>query len=76
MHAGSAIVLFAHGARDSTVVPLFPARGGHLKHDVPHLMAEPRHRHCGATTRLACAIGNLAAIPQEIVRWVRREHPR
>lgn len=64
------------GAHQITVVPLFMAQGGHLKHDVPHLMTELRHRHPTSTIRLAPAIGDVAEILEEIARWVCREHPR
>lgn len=44
------------------VVPMFIAQGGHLKRDLPELLAVLRERHPQMTLTLAPAIGESAAV--------------
>ena len=50
------------------VVPMFIARGGHLKRDVPLLLEELRQRHPQTCFELAAAIGEAEPIVQAMAR--------
>lgn len=52
-----------------TVIPLFVARGGHLKHDLPALLAEIRKQHPGVTVKVTPAIGEVDTILAAIAEW-------
>lgn len=52
------------------VVPMFIARGGHLKRDVPLLLEELRQRHPQTCFELAPAIGETEPIVQAMARHV------
>lgn len=50
------------GVTSAVVVPMFIAQGGHLKRDVPELLAVLRERHPAMTLTLAPAIGESASV--------------
>ena len=50
------------GVRHITVVPMFIAQGGHLKSDVPRLVATARERHAGCEIALAQAVGEADGV--------------
>lgn len=50
------------GETDVVVVPMFIAQGGHLKRDLPELLAVLRERHPKITLTLAPAIGESARV--------------
>lgn len=50
------------------VVPMFIARGGHLKRDVPLLLEELQQRHPQTCFELAPAIGEAEPIVQAMAR--------
>ncbi|KFB66369.1 MAG: Sirohydrochlorin cobaltochelatase [Candidatus Accumulibacter vicinus] len=52
------------------VVPMFIARGGHLKRDVPLLLEELRQHHPRTCFELAPAIGEAEPIVQAMARHV------
>lgn len=52
----------ADGASRITVIPMFLAQGGHLKKDVPLLVAEARHRHPACEIRQALAVGEMDGV--------------
>lgn len=54
--------LHAAGIREITVLPMFIAQGGHLKREVPELLAALRREHPAATLRLAPPIGETAGV--------------
>ena len=54
--------LIAGGANNILVVPMFIAQGGHLKRDVPEMMARLRSTHPEARFSLAGAIGENDAV--------------
>jgi sirohydrochlorin cobaltochelatase len=47
----------AAGSRRIVVAPVFWAPGGHLKHDVPELIAQARQRHAGVSFEVWPALG-------------------
>jgi len=54
--------LAADGVTRIAVVPMFIAQGGHLKRDLPALLAELRERHPQIDLLLAPAIGEAASV--------------
>ncbi|MEF8729281.1 MAG: CbiX/SirB N-terminal domain-containing protein [Accumulibacter sp.] len=54
--------LVADGVARVLVLPMFIARGGHLKRDVPLLLAELRRQHPGTTFELADAVGEAETV--------------
>lgn len=52
------------------VAPLFMAQGGHLKHDVPELLAGIRSRHPGLKLELLPAIGDVPDLRNAIADWL------
>jgi len=62
----------AGGAQRAVVVPLFMAQGGHLKQDLPLLVAKIRERHPQLELRVMPAIGDAPEILQAIADWVLR----
>ena len=59
-------------ARDVTrivVVPVFLARGGHLKRDLPILLDELRRRHPACDVRLATAAGEAPEVIAAIAAY-------
>jgi sirohydrochlorin cobaltochelatase len=57
-----AATLIAGGANNILVVPMFIAQGGHLKRDVPEMLALLRSTHKNAQFSLAGAIGENEAV--------------
>lgn len=58
------------GVADVTVAPLFMAQGGHLKQDIPRLLAEVGQRHPGVQLRLLPAVGEVDTILAAIGAWL------
>jgi sirohydrochlorin cobaltochelatase len=58
--AGDALV--AQGCRSVNVVPLFLGAGGHVRKDLPRLLAELRSRHLDVVWTLSPAIGEIDAV--------------
>lgn len=54
--------LAAEGARRIAVVPMFIAQGGHLKSDVPNLVAAARRRHPDCEIVQALAVGESESV--------------
>ncbi len=57
-----------------TLVPLFLAQGGHLKKDLPVLLADIRARHPGVDIRVTPAIGDAPELVSAIAQWALRQH--
>lgn len=57
-----------------TLIPLFLARGGHLKKDLPHLIASIQQQYPAVKFHLSPAIGEEAAILNSIAQWVVTQH--
>ncbi len=64
--------LAAEGAGSVTIVPLFLAQGGHLKRDLPAIVAEIRKRHAGIEFRVTPALGDAPEIAEAITQWILR----
>ena len=68
----AAAQLLAHGCSAITVQPLFLGTGGHLRRDLPALMASLEQAHSGVHWRLRPAIGEhpdvIDAMAQASVR--------
>jgi sirohydrochlorin cobaltochelatase len=62
----------ARGARRIVLVPLFMAQGGHLKQDLPLLVAKIREQHPGIELQVLPAIGDAPEILRAITDWVLR----
>lgn len=58
------------GAADITIVPVFLAQGGHLKRDLPLMVAELRAAHPAVTLTVLPAIGEQPAVIEAIARCV------
>jgi sirohydrochlorin cobaltochelatase len=63
------------GVSDVTVAPLFMAQGGHLKDDVPRLLAEVERRHPDVKMRLLPAVGEVDALLNAISAWLAASVP-
>jgi sirohydrochlorin cobaltochelatase len=57
------------GIDDVTVVPVFIAQGGHLKQDLPLIVAAIRAANPGLSIRLAAPIGESEAVLQAIAAF-------
>jgi sirohydrochlorin cobaltochelatase len=68
--ATAATALIEHGAKQITIVPLFMAQGGHLKHDVPQLVDAIRRDHPHVQLHLTPPIGEVDAILHAIADWI------
>ena len=64
----------AAGATRVSLIPLFMAQGGHLKHDLPRMLESLRERHPEVQLKVSPAIGNVDQILDSISRWVVKEH--
>ena len=64
--------LAAEGFRKVTIAPLFLAQGGHLKRQLPELVAQLRERHATIDFRVIAALGDEPEILAAITAWVKR----
>lgn len=64
--------LAAAGARRIAVVPMFIAQGGHLKSDVPNLVAAARARHPECEIVQALAVGEADSVIAAMAAYARR----
>ncbi len=68
---GEAIAaLVADGATDIVVAPLFLAPGGHVRRDLPQLLAAARRRHPGVPMRVLATIGEADPLLDAIAAWI------
>ena len=66
-----AVEMLAAAGHDAiTIAPLFMAQGGHLKHDLPLLLAGLRQRFPAATLTLLPAVGDVGVILDAIGNWL------
>jgi sirohydrochlorin cobaltochelatase len=61
--------LVAQGRQRITLVPLFLARGGHLKNDLPALIGAIETRYPELTIHVTEAIGEVESILRHIANW-------
>lgn len=66
--------LARQGIRKITLIPMFLARGGHLKQDLPLLIAAVQKNHPELTLHISPAIGESEAILHALSDWILREH--
>lgn len=66
--------LVARGVGRVTVVPLFLAQGGHLKEDLPRILADIRRAHPSLEIETSPAIGDSEALTDAIADWALRQH--
>ena len=66
--------LAAHAVERITLVPLFMAQGGHLKHDLPLLLDRVRAENPGVSLRVTPAIGDVDPLLTVIAEWIAAEH--
>lgn len=59
---GGCAELVAAGCNRVDVVPLFLGAGGHVRKDLPALLAQMRERHPGVTFMLHAAVGEHALV--------------
>lgn len=62
--------LVAEGIEQILIVPMFIARGGHLKRDVPLLLDDLRQRYPRTGFELAAVIGEVESVVQAMTRHV------
>ena len=62
--------LVHEGGRDIRVVPVFIARGGHLKHDIPASVQVIAERHPQARITLLPAIGEVDSVIDAMAGWI------
>ena len=67
-------VLVSQGVQNITLIPMFLARGGHLKQDLPNLIAAIQTRHPRLSLHVSPAIGEVEHILQQLSDWVCAEH--
>lgn len=68
--------LIAAGAEELVVLPVFIAQGGHLKRELPEMIARLRARHLHCKIKLATAIGEsdrvIAAMAEHAMETLKR----
>lgn len=67
--------LVTAGRRVIHIAPLFMAQGGHLKNDVPKLLADIRGSNPGLAIELLPAIGDVPELRAAIAHWVSQTVP-
>ena len=60
------------GTNDVRVVPIFLGQGGHVKKDLPKLVAAAQKKHAGVTIRLEPAIGEQRVVIEAIAAAIAR----
>jgi len=68
----AARVLVAEGIEAVTVVPLFLAQGGHVKRQLPEMVAALGRQNPGVEFRVTPALGEEPEIVAAITTWARR----
>lgn len=61
------------GTNDVRVVPVFLGQGGHVKEDLPKLVATARKKHPGVKIRLEPAIGEQPIVIEAIAAAIARK---
>lgn len=68
--------LAAEGTSSVTLIPMFLARGGHLKHDLPGLLSGIQQQYPDLNLHISPAIGEADAILFSLANWVHHVHQR
>ncbi|KXW56404.1 CbiX/SirB N-terminal domain-containing protein [Ferrovum sp. PN-J185] len=58
------------GFKEITIVPLFMAQGGHLREDLPKILAQLREHHPEVKFHQTSAIGDAPELLDAIAQWV------
>jgi sirohydrochlorin cobaltochelatase len=58
------------GSAEIHIFPLFLARGGHLKQDLPSLCDSVRNRYPEMQIRLHASLGESAAVREAVRQWI------
>jgi len=66
--------LAARGVERVTLVPLFMGRGGHLRRDLPQIVARACEANPGVLVRTTDAVGEVDILLNAITDWVLDEH--
>jgi len=66
--------LATEGVARITVVPLFLAQGGHLKNDLPKLLADIRGEHPALQIEVTASIGDSEDLTNAIADWAFAQH--
>ena len=64
------------GISDVTLIPMFLARGGHLKQDLPKLLTHIQQLNPELKMHISPAIGEVEVILNGLSEWVYQEHQR
>ncbi|MGB7540632.1 MAG: CbiX/SirB N-terminal domain-containing protein [Burkholderiales bacterium] len=64
--------LAGEGIEAVTIVPLFLAQGGHLKRELPEMVARIREHHAKTGFRVTAPLGEAPEIVAAITAWVQR----
>lgn len=72
--ADAVAVLAGEGVRRITLVPLFLAQGGHLREDLPRLLADIRARQPQVRIDVTSAIGDSRILTDAIADWALSQH--
>ena len=70
---GAAAELVAEGVDTIRIVPIFFGQGGHLRRDLPALVARLREKHPAITFECASAAGEDDAVIDAIARFCVRD---
>lgn len=62
------------GMQEITLIPMFLARGGHLKQDLPKLIGHIQAHHPKLSLHLSPAIGEVDIILRQLSDWICSEH--
>lgn len=62
--------LYAEGVRSVRLVPVFFGLGGHLKHDLPRIVAELEAAYAGLSIAVERPIGEQPAVMSAIARAI------
>jgi sirohydrochlorin cobaltochelatase len=68
--------LVSEGAKTIRVVPVFLGQGGHVKDDLPKLLAAARKRHPGIAFSMDAPIGEQATVIEAIAAAIALSTPR
>jgi sirohydrochlorin cobaltochelatase len=61
--------LVAAGVSEASVVPVFLGQGGHVRRDLPALIAQARQQHPQLAITVAQAVGEQSDVQDAIVRY-------
>lgn len=67
-------MLSSDGVSRATLVPLFLGQGGHLKQDLPELVASIRERFPSVVLKTTAAIGDSEQFTAMIAAWALEQH--